>query len=57
MPKIKSGLKLERIERLKKEVLKLNKKGGYTTREIGELVGRSHNWVANVIRAVDKPLD
>lgn len=45
--------KQDKIEAKKREAIALYR-AGFTTREIGEKVGRSHAWVALCIKAVDK---
>lgn len=41
--------KQQGIKNLKQKALKLYKQD-FTTREIGKLIGKSHAWVANVVK-------
>lgn len=41
------------LEKPKEKALKLYKKG-MTTREVGKILGKSHSWVAEVVKKVPK---
>ncbi len=43
----------KKIIKLKERALKLYKQG-LTTRDVGKIVGRSHAWVAIVVKELDK---
>jgi len=45
----RSIYQIKRIEELKKKAIQLYKQG-YTLRQVGQLVGRSHQWVALVLK-------
>jgi transposase-like protein len=45
----RSIYQIQRIEQLKKKAIQLYRQG-YTLREVGKVVGRSHQWVALVLK-------
>jgi len=45
----RSVYQIQKIEKLKKKAIQLYRQG-YTLREVGRVVGRSHQWVALVLK-------
>ena len=45
----RSVYQIQKIEQLKKKAIQLYRQG-YTLREVGRVVGRSHQWVALVLK-------
>ena len=45
----RSVYQIQKIEQLKKKAIQLYRQG-YTLREVGKVIGRSHQWVALVLK-------
>jgi transposase-like protein len=45
----RSIYQIKKLEQLKKQAVQLYKQG-YTLRQVGQLIGRSHQWVALVLK-------
>ena len=45
--------KKERSEKLKKKAKQLYRQG-LTTREVGKIIKRSHEWVAKAVKEIDR---
>lgn len=50
----RSEFQLLIIEKTKQKAYELYKQG-YTTREVGKIIGKSHEWVARVVRSYPQP--